>query len=90
MSISWHSDLWNQNQTISLSRYIPYHSTAAWNTDAYEFRSAMTMGIAPNLDVYSEDFDFSSAKVALSEMQRVSRYWEGDFFPLTEASLDEK
>lgn len=88
MTDTWESDLWNQNQTISLSGYIPYHSTASWKSDVYEFRSAMTMGIAPNFDVLEVDFDFSKAKEALFELQQLKKYWEGDFYPLTEASLD--
>lgn len=84
------TDIWNQNQTIVLSRYIPYHGTCAWNPNGNEFRAASSMGIATNFDIFSEDFDFELAGKALRELKHLSHYWNGDFYALTEPSLDEK
>ena len=83
------SDLWNQNQSISLSGYLAYHSIASWNYGAYEFRSAATNGIAAQFAVFDEGFDFDAARVCLAEFDRLKRYWLEDFYPLTEARQDD-
>lgn len=82
------SDLWNQNQSLSLSRYLVFHSVASWNWDAYEFRSAATAGIAANFDVFNPEFDFKSAEKCLAEYVRLKPYWTGDFYPMTRATLE--
>ncbi len=76
---------WHQNQTLGISRYIPYHATASWTTDTNTFRSAMTMGIACNFEVMSENFDAESTKKPLRELISLRDYWDGDFYPLTPA-----
>ena len=79
--------VWNQNQTLGLTRYLPYHSCAVWTEKAYAFRSVATMSVACNFDVLAEDYDVEAAKKALHEFELLSPYWSGDFFPLTEAAL---
>lgn len=86
----WESDVWNHNQVLGLSQFLPWHATASWSAKAYDFRSAATLGIAGNFDVFSEQFDFAEAKEALAEYRRFRPYWKGDFYPLTEAAVDEK
>lgn len=83
------SDLWNQNQSLSLSNYLVYHSVAAWNWGAYEFRSAATNGMAANFDVFNPDFDYSRAGECMLEFTRLRKYWAGDFYPHTTATLDD-
>ncbi|MEI6132097.1 MAG: alpha-galactosidase [Bacillota bacterium] len=89
MSDEMNTDIWNQNQVLGISKYTPYHSTAVWSLNTYEFRSAMTAGIALTFDLFSEDFNYSKASKLMEEFQNQKKYWEGDFYPLTEASLDE-
>jgi len=81
------TDIWHQNQTIGLTRYLPYHSTCSWTTEAYTFRSSSTMGIALDLDVMNDAFDGESTKAPLSELHSLRHLWNGDFYPLTEATL---
>ena len=81
--------MWNQNQSIGLSHYLVYHSIAAWNANAYEFRSAATNGMACNFDVFNPDFDFEEATECLKEFDRLKKYWLGDFYPITPATLDD-
>lgn len=81
--------IWNHNQILGLSEYIPYHACAIWEPDAYTVRSTATQGIACNFDIFNEDFDFALAKKSLDEVHRLKSYWNGDFYPLTEATLDE-
>lgn len=85
----WESDVWNHNQVLGISRYLPYHATATWSPRAYDFRSAATMGIAGNFDVFSDNFEFEEAEAALSEYKHFRSYWKGDFYPLTNASVEE-
>lgn len=82
------SDMWNQNQTLSLSRYLVFHSVASWNWDAYEFRSAATAGMASNFGVFDPEFDFAAAGECMKEFARLKKYWTGDFYGLTPATLD--
>ena len=82
-------NMWSQNQISALSVYIPYHSCAVWDFDAYTVRSNATHGLACNFDILSNGFDFPSAEKALEEAKRLSKYWNKDFYPLTEPSVDE-
>jgi len=83
------SDMWNQNQSIGLSHYLVYHSVGTWNPNAYEFRSAATNGIGCDFDVFHPDFDFGEAEECLKEFDRLKKYWLGDFYPITPATLDD-
>ena len=80
--------LWNQNQTLGLTRYLPYHATATWTEETNAFRSAATMGLACNLDVMNDAFDAEAALRPLEELVRLRALWGGDFYPLTEASKE--
>lgn len=85
----WHSDVWNQNQTLTLSEYLPYHACAVWELVANEVRSAATSGLACTFDVLKEGYDFERAKTVTGEVKHLSEYWKGDFYPLTAATLNE-
>lgn len=82
------SDVWNQCQSMALSRYLPYHAIAAWNYGAYEFRSAATNGIAAQFDVLDPGFDFDAASACLKEFTLNREYWKGDLWPLTAITPD--
>ncbi|HBP38678.1 MAG TPA: hypothetical protein DD640_08060, partial [Clostridiales bacterium] len=82
------SCIWNQNQTLGLSRYLAYQSIASWLPDTNEFRSAMTMGIACDFDAFNPDFNFAQARASIDEIRSLQKDWEGDFYGLTEPSLD--
>ena len=81
--------VWNHNQILGLSEYLPYHACAIWEPDAYTVRSTATQGIACNFDIFNEDFDFETAKKSIGEVQQLKHYWNGDFYPLSEATLEE-
>ena len=80
--------LWHQNQTIGLSRYLPYHAGATWTTEANAFRSSATMGCACNFDVMNENFNAEEAIKPLEELNSLVDCWNGDFYPLTQSTLD--
>lgn len=80
-------DIWNQNQTLALSEYLPYQCSAAWEPVANDVRSAATMGFSGAFDILNENFDMQGAKKALDEVAHLACYWEGDFYPLTKPTL---
>ena len=77
---------WSQNQTLTISEYLPYHACAVWETDAYTVRSTATQGIACNFDVFNPDFDFGAAEKILAEVEEMKKYWDGDFYPMSTAT----
>ncbi len=81
--------VWSQNQIMGLSEYIPFHSCATWDIDAYAVRSTATQGLACNFDIFNPDFDFAAARAALKEVWENRMYWNGNIYPLTEATTDE-
>jgi len=79
--------MWHQNETMGLSRYLPYHSTCTKGVDNYVFRSAMTMGISLDLGLREPGlYEDGSADAPMAEFLAIRDLWEGDFYPLTEAS----
>lgn len=80
---------WSQNQGLGLYEYLPYLACAVWEYDAYTVRSTATQGLACNFDVLNPAFDFAGAEKMLAEVNEMKEYWDGDFFPLTEAAADE-
>ena len=81
--------VWNHNQILGLSQYIPYHACAIWEPDAYTVRSTATQGIACNFDIFHPDFDFETAEKSIGETKKLQPFWNGDFYPLTQPTLDE-
>lgn len=88
-SEEYRNTIWNHNQILALSEYVPYHACAIWEPDAYTVRSTATQGIACNFDIFNPDFDFALAKKSLGEVHRLKHFWNGDFYPLSAATLDE-
>ncbi len=84
-----HNDVWNQNQTLGLAEYLPFHACACWEPIANDIRSAATAGLACTFDFLNPDFDFDAGATVLKEVARHAAEWKNDFIPLTEASLDE-
>lgn len=79
-------DLIDQNTTLTLGEYLPYHASGVWEPKANDVRSSATEGIACTFDVLEPSFDFEKAEELLWEVKRTAPYWHGDFYPLTEAS----
>ena len=84
-----HRDVWNQNETLTLTEYLPYHAAASYQLEANIIRSSATSGLACSFDVLNPDFDFAEASRLLVEVKRLAGYWPGDFYPLTAPTLDE-
>ena len=81
--------VWSQNQILTLSEYLPFHSCATWDTDTYAVRSTATQGLACTFAIFNPDFDFEGVAPIVEEVKQLRSYWNGDFYPLTAPSNDE-
>lgn len=81
--------LWSQNQIMTLSEYLPFHSCATWDTDPYAVRSTATQGLACNFAIFDPAFDFETTAAVIEEVDQLRGYWNGDFYPLTTPTNDE-
>ncbi len=78
---------WNQVQSMGLSQYIPFHTACVWTPDAYEVRSAATAGLICQFDYLNPAFPKELARACLAEARQNQKFWYGDFYALTEASM---
>lgn len=78
---------WDQNQSLGLGLYLPLFATGCWTPAAYDVRSAATGGMACEFDYLNATFPLDQAKAALAEAKENQKYWYGDFYPLTPATL---
>jgi alpha-galactosidase len=78
---------WDQSQTLGLSLYIPLHGTFPWSPDSYVMRSGTTAGTCCQFGFLDKDFSMAQAKAALAEARENQKYWYGDFYPLTPATI---
>ncbi|HZM03285.1 MAG TPA: alpha-galactosidase, partial [Candidatus Saccharimonadales bacterium] len=74
---------WDQSQTYGLSLYLPVHATIGWTVGAYECRSSANSGFCGEWDILSDKFPLAKARTCISEMKENSKYWIGDYYPLT-------
>ena len=84
-----HNDVYNQNETLTLAEYLPYHACAVWEPVPSDVRSAATAGLSCAFDILNPDFDYDRARAVLAEVSDLASLWKGDFYPLTAATLDE-
>lgn len=78
---------WDQTQTLGLCQYLPLFGGGNWSPAAYDIRSAATAGAEYEFDFHNENFPVSQARAAVAEVKENQKYWYGDFYPLTPASL---
>ncbi len=79
---------WNQMQTCALSQYIPLHTATPWAPDPYEVRSASTAGLLCQFAYLEDGFNADEARRLVAEARENAPYWYGDFYPLTNCSID--
>jgi alpha-galactosidase len=84
-----HNDVNNQNEVMCLTEYLPYHAGSAWEPVPNEIRSSRTAGLACEFDVLNPNFDYVRAQKVLEETVRTAAYWDGNFYALTEPTVDE-
>jgi alpha-galactosidase len=79
---------WNQGQTYGLSHYIPLFMACGWTPDPYTFRSSATAGAICQWAYLEEGFPLELAQATIQEVKENQKYWYGDFYPITGASVD--
>ena len=80
----------DQCQTAGLSLYVPLHAGGCWSFDPYIFRSVATTGTNISMDTRRKDTPMDQAKAAIAEAKSLRPLYLGDYYPLTEVTLDER
>lgn len=76
-----------QGQTYGLSEWIPFTGAGVNRITAYDFRSNMSPSIVLNLDARIKDADYPLLRKLLAQWEEIRDDYRGDFYPLTEYSL---
>jgi len=78
-----------QNHTFGIASWIPYYGTGVNNADPYTFRSQMCPWITGVYDVRRTDLDYDAIRKLLAQWQEISKFYAGDFYPLTPYVADD-
>lgn len=76
----------------SLFQWLPYFGSNTMpidSVDAYGFRSGHAMGVVLGYDMRRQDLDYDLLRKLTAEVPSVTRYYYGDYYPLTPYSLAE-
>jgi len=76
-----------QCHTYGLNLYLPCSSTGAGEPTIYDFRGAVSGGIALGWNLCAADFPMEQAKSLIHEWKRLRPLFYGDFYPLTPYSV---
>ena len=80
--------VWDQGQSAGLSSYAIQHAGGLWSFSPYAFRSTATTCAAICLDARATDGSLAEARAAIAEAKQLRPYYFGDFYPLTEITID--
>jgi len=78
----------NQVQIAGLNRYVPLHEGGTFSEEPYWFRSAYNAGIGFTDDCRGKYYPKGVLKAAIEEAKRIRKYFLGNFYPLTEVTLN--
>ena len=78
----------NQVMSAGLNRYVPFSTVGQMGASPYLFRSGFNAGIAFAEDVRPEDYPRDLLRQAIAEGQRIRKYYQGDFYVLSEVTLN--
>ncbi len=80
----------NQIMSAGLNRYVPFSVVGQMGTTPYLFRSGFNAGIAFAQDCRPAGFPREQLRQAIAEGKRIRKYWFGDFFVLSDVTLNPK
>jgi alpha-galactosidase len=80
----------NQVMTAGLNRYLPFHVSGQMGASPYNFRSGFNGGIAFAEDCRPAAYPRELLKEAIAEGKRVRKYYFGNFYSLSDVTLDVK
>ncbi|MHB8863745.1 MAG: hypothetical protein ACYC6N_15185, partial [Pirellulaceae bacterium] len=83
-----HAAIKNQVMSLGLNRYLPFSTVGQMGSTPYLFRSGYNAGIAFAEDCRPPDYPRDQVRQAIEEGKRIRPYWFGDFYPLSEPTLD--
>lgn len=78
----------NQLMSAGLNRYLPFSTVGQMGSTPYLFRSGFNGGIAFAEDCRPAEYPRGELAEAIAEAKRLRKYWFGDFYVLSDASLD--
>ena len=83
--------LYNQQQLMGLSFYVPIHASLLFKTDPYTVRSVARFGTSLSMDTRLPQFSPQRNEIGLATRSNRSReLYLGDYYPLIPADLDER
>ena len=82
--------LYNQQQLMGLSFYVPIHASLLFKTDPYTVRSVARFGTSLSMDTRGPAFSPDEMKLASHEIKSLRELYLGDYYPLIPADLDER
>ena len=74
--------------SLGLNRYVPFSTVGQMGATPYLFRSGFNGGIAFAEDCRPADYPRDLLRQAIAEGKRLRPYWFGDFYPLSDPTLD--
>lgn len=78
-----------QCHTYGLNFYLPCSGTGNGYPDIYGFRSSMNCALVLGWNLYLPDFPVEQARRLIDEFKRVRPFFYGDYYPLTEHSIND-
>jgi alpha-galactosidase len=82
--------VYNQQQLMGLSLYLPIHGSILFGTDPYTVRSVARFGATLSTDTRSSQFSAKEMKRASDEVKSLRELYLGDYYPLIPADLGER
>jgi alpha-galactosidase len=80
----------NQLMSAGLNRYVPFSTVGQMGAVPYLFRSGFNAGIAFAEDCRSKDYPRDLLRQAIAEGKRLRKYYSGNFYPLSDVTLNPK
>lgn len=77
-----------QAMIVGLNRYVPFHSCGGFSELPYYWRSGFNAGIGILEDCRGEYYPRGVMQAAIAEGKHIRKYFFGNFYPLTETTLD--
>jgi alpha-galactosidase len=82
--------VFNQQQLMGLSLYVPVHSSLVFATDPYTIRSVARLGVGQSDDSRSAGYSTAEMKAASDEIKSLRELYLGDYYPLLGADVTER
>lgn len=79
----------SQCHTYGISFWLPYSGTGVADADLYNFRSNMVPFTNCLWDARNKQLDYGSLRKLSSQFYKISKYWLGDYYPLTDYSTED-